>query len=362
MNLSIVVPAYNIANYITPMFNSLLHQSEQQFEIIIVDDGSTDETYDVVTNILENNSSLTCKLIRTVNQGVSAARNRGLSEATGDYVLFLDGDDYVSNDLVQTINAYTNDYAPEIICWGYSHVTEGRQVTLSYTCDFYNLTGGEVLTQIFEHKSLKIWTGSIAFSREFLLNHELNYTERCVNGEDQEFIYKALSRATKVITIPELLSFYLQRDTSITNSYNVKKFGVVGAFKRVDEYFKTYPFAEQNTISGLLMNRELVENYFFNIKTCLSGSERISIHHLLRDIDQTYPLLNQEMYKIIKQYRGDDKRVALYIRTFLISPRLHQWFITMERNSTLLKRKMKTMMQIQRAVPNMNGVGKETER
>lgn len=362
MNLSIVVPAYNIANYITPMFNSLLHQSEQQFEIIIVDDGSTDNTYDVVTEFLENNASLPCKLIRTVNQGVSAARNRGLSEATGDYVLFLDGDDYVSNNLVQTISTYTKSHAPEIICWGYSHVTEDRDVTLSYTCDFFEMSGGEALRRIFENKCLKIWTGSIAFSREFLLRHELKYTERCVNGEDQEFIYKALSRATKVISIPELLSFYLQRDTSITNSYNVKKFGVVNAFKRVDEYFKTYPFAEQNTISGLLMNRELVENYFFNIKTCLSGAEKTSIHDLLHDIDQTYPLLNQEMHKIIKQYKGDDKRVALYIRTFLISPRLHQWFITMERNSTFLKRRMKTMMQIQRVVPNVNGAGKETER
>lgn len=361
MNLSIVVPAYNIENYITPMFNSLLHQSEQQFEVIIVDDGSTDHTYDVVANILENNASLPCKLIRTVNQGVSAARNRGLSEATGHYVMFLDGDDYVSNDLVQTISTYTKDHAPDIICWGYSHVTEDGAVTLSITSEFGDMTGGEALNNIFVDKSLKIWTGSIAFKREFLLNHELKYTERCVNGEDQEFIYKALSRATKMITIPESLSFYLQRNTSITNSYNVRKFGVVSAFKRVDEYFRAHPFAEQKTISNLLLNNELIENYFFNIKTCLSGTEKINIYDLLRDIDVTYPGLNQEMHEIIKQYKGNDRRVFLYIRTFLISPRLHQWFINMERNSTFLKRKMKTMMQIQSVVPDANGSGKETK-
>ncbi|OMD44116.1 glycosyltransferase family 2 protein [Paenibacillus odorifer] len=339
MNLSIVVPVYNIEHYITPMFNSLLTQSEQHFEVIIVDDGSTDNTYNVIANILALHPDLSCKVIQTENQGVSAARNRGLTEATGKYVLFLDGDDYISTDLVRTIHTHTQASAPEIICWGYSHVSEDGVTTLSYSSDYSDITGSEALTHIIVDKSLRIWTGSIAYKRELLLHHGLKYTERCVNGEDQEFIYKALSRAATVITLPDILSFYLQRNTSISNSYNVKKFDVVGVFKRVDAYFEAHPFEKLDMISPYIRNRELIENYFFNLKTCLNGTEGISIQELLRDIDHTYPELNQEMYELIRRYRGNDRRLALYIRAFLISPLLYHRFISVERSLSRFKRK-----------------------
>lgn len=337
MNLSIVVPAYNIERYIASMFNSLLNQNEQQFEVVIVDDGSTDHTYNVIESILSQHPTLSCKIIRTDNHGVSAARNRGLAEATGNYVLFVDGDDYVSADLVRTIRRYTQAQAPEIICWGYSHVSEDRVNLLSYTSDFSDVTGSEALTQIIVNKSLRIWTGSIAYKREFLLLHGLGYTEQCVNGEDQEFIYKALSRASRVITLPDILSFYLQRDSSISYSYNVNKFDVIDAFKRVDEYFKAHPFDELDTISPMLMNRELIENYFFNLKTCLNSTEGVSIQELLHDIHHTYPKLNQEMAELIRRYKGNDRRLSLYIRAFLISPLLYHRLIAVERGLSAFK-------------------------
>ncbi|WHY19705.1 glycosyltransferase family A protein [Paenibacillus sp. G2S3] len=339
MNLSIVVPVYNIEQYITPMFNSLLDQNEQQFEVIIVDDGSTDNTYNVIESILSLNPKLFCKVIRTENQGVSAARNTGLAEATGKYVLFLDGDDYISTDLVRTIHNNTQASDPEIICWGYNHVSEDGVTILSYASAYSGITGSEALTHILVNKSLRIWTGSIAYKRELLLLHGLKYTERCVNGEDQEFIYKALSRAARVITLPDILSFYLQRNTSISNSYNVKKFDVVDVFKRVDAYFEAHPFEQLDTISPYIRNRELIENYFFNLKTCLNETEGVSIQELLRDIDHTYPELNQEMYELIRRYRGNDRRLALYIRAFLISPLLYHRFISVERGLSRFKRK-----------------------
>lgn len=348
MNLSIVVPVYNIENYVRPMLDSLLNQSEQRFEIVIVDDGSTDQTYNLVAEFISQYPNLQCKIIRTNNYGVSAARNKGLAESTGTYVLFLDGDDYIADHLVKTIYPYLKKQAPDIICWGYSLVREDKSSIVSFTSPPNETSGITALEHIFVNKSLRIWTGSIAYKRTFLLENEIKYTERCVNGEDQEFIYKTLSRAGKVITLAEVLSFYLQRNASITNSYNVQKFDVVAAFKRVDQYFKAHSYRELETVSDLLLNRELTENYFFNLKTCLYGTEGINIRTLLHDIEQKYPGLNGEIQLIMKRYSGDDKQLSIQIKAFLLSPLLYHRLINMDRSLLYLKRRIKTVITVQK--------------
>lgn len=347
MNLSIVVPVYNIEDYVAPLLDSLLNQSDQQFEVIVVDDGSTDHTYNKVESVLSKHPGLYYRILRTENHGVSAARNKGLSEAIGKYVLFLDGDDYASTNLVEQIYEHTRIQEPEIICWGYNLVRENKSTIVSFTSKLNAFTGVEALHHIFVQKSLRVWTGSVAFRREFLLENGLKYTERCVNGEDQEFIYKALSRASQVITLPDVLSYYLQRGSSISNTYNVKKFDVVDAFKRVDEYFKVHPSAELKAISDLLLNREMTENYFFNLSTCITGTQGIRIQDLLHDIDQKYPSLNQEMRGIMKHYTGDDRKLALRIKAFLISPALYHRLIQLDKSYIHLKNRIKTVIKVQ---------------
>lgn len=344
MSVSIVVPMYNLERYITPLLLSLLEQSGEGFELIMVDDGSTDRTYEVAADFLEKHPDLLSKLIRTPNSGVSAARNTGLASATGDYVLFLDGDDYADSRLTLRIGESTRTTEPDVVCWGYNLVREDQSTIVSFSSSQSDTTGSEALQNIFVHKSLRIWTGSIAFKRSFLLENDIRYTERCVNGEDQEFIYKALSRASRVISIPDVLSYYVQRTSSITGTYNVNKFDVVDAFKRVDEYFKAHPFSEAGTISELLLTREMTENYFYNLKTCLNGTSGIRMRDLLHDIEKTYPHLNHEMRLIMKRYSGDDRQLAFRIKAFLISPPLYARLIHMDRSWLQFKHKLKTMI------------------
>lgn len=96
--VSIIIPAYNQAHYLPDAINSALEQSHPDVEVIVVDDGSTDHTPDVTAEYADRPN---VKLIRQANTGLSGARNRGFSEATGDYICFLDSDDYFSPDKVQ---------------------------------------------------------------------------------------------------------------------------------------------------------------------------------------------------------------------------------------------------------------------
>ena len=94
--ISIIVPVYNASYTIEKCIESILNQSYKDFELLLINDGSKDNSYELMKNLTKTDSRVI--IINQDNQGVSAARNRGLDEAKGDFVLFIDSDDYVDND------------------------------------------------------------------------------------------------------------------------------------------------------------------------------------------------------------------------------------------------------------------------
>lgn len=101
--ISFIIPAYNVERYIIRTLVSVMHQQEDDYEIIIIDDGSTDNTYSVVQEFINDDNRHRIKLINQTNSGVCSARNRGLAVASGEYVIFLDADDYVAMNFIEVI-------------------------------------------------------------------------------------------------------------------------------------------------------------------------------------------------------------------------------------------------------------------
>ena len=120
MKFSIIIPAYNVANYLENCVESILKQSYDNYEIIIVDDGSTDETGKVADELLTQ--SMQINVVHQSNGGASKARNTGMKRATGDYILFLDGDDFWSDShfLKQIASELTIELV-DVIIFGYSY-------------------------------------------------------------------------------------------------------------------------------------------------------------------------------------------------------------------------------------------------
>ena len=99
--VSVIVTVYNTEKYIEQCINSLISQTYQNIEIILIDGGSTDKTPEICDKY--ENTYKNIKVIHKENEGVSAARNRGIEEATGDYILFVDGDDWIENNTIEAL-------------------------------------------------------------------------------------------------------------------------------------------------------------------------------------------------------------------------------------------------------------------
>lgn len=321
MKLSVIISAYNLAGIIEKTLRSFLRQTNRQFELIVVDDGSTDRTYEKAKQILKEFKG-NCKIIKKENGGVGSGRNRGLMEAEGEYVLFFDGDDYVADDLVE--NLYKLPEASDVVCWAYNTVNENGEASTEYFEAYKHIkkvmTGKEALKSIFTDEAMWVWTGSAVYRRDLLTLNGLNYTEGCINGEDQEFSIKALSRADNVVFINKVLSFYVQRKGSITLSSDIRKFDVIDALRRSAAYLFEQNDEDLAKIGRIILNREIIKNYLISFDTCAAGYDTRSV---LNKIDKLYPGLNADIKEIMRTYRLKDDSIAAKSRLFLISPKLY---------------------------------------
>jgi len=345
MKLSIIIPAYNVEKYIRTTINSLIVQSDKRFEIVIVDDGSTDSTLEVASSIVKESKLNNCKIISKINGGVSSARNEGIQKASGKYIMFLDGDDYVAKDLVEKIYSKIDYSDRDVICFGCDIVDENKNIINSYFDTFEakgTMTGIDALNNIINHKNMWIYTGSAVYRNEFLTQYDIKYTPGCVNGEDQEFTIKALSRAKDVIFINSVLCYYVQRHTSISNSYNIKRFDTIVALERTYKYLEAIDNSDFHLIAKKIKNKHIVDNYIYNFDCCLDYRYKTgkfntkSFKNLYNDIEGAYPLSNSEVVTSMRNYSGENRKILLKVKMFLNSPALYIWIFS-------LKNKIKEM-------------------
>ncbi|MFE4142771.1 glycosyltransferase family 2 protein [Peribacillus sp. YIM B13472] len=329
MKLSIVIPTYNVGSYIETTLISLVSQSKVDFEVVIVDDGSTDDTLNIVKEILGKSATFKYKIIEKENGGVSTARNIGLYQSMGKYVMFLDGDDYVSHKLVERIDKFLDD-ENDVVCWGFNKVdTHQMDITNyfdKYRSNLKTMSGIDTLKYIIKERAMFISVGSAAYRKSTLLKYNIKYTEGCSNGEDQEFTYKFLSKVNHVLFVNEVLSYYVQRIGSISNSYDIKRFDVINAMNRTIYYME----AKGNNkklidIANSIKNEFIIGSFLFNFNSCLNFIEtgksmKAKINIIYREIDKYYPKLSNEVLSIMKNYKGNNVKMKIKIRLFLFSP------------------------------------------
>lgn len=223
---SFIVPVYNTEKYLRKCIDSILNQTYDNFELIIVNDGSTDNS----KNIINEYKDKRIILLEQKNQGLSAARNNGVKHAIGDYIIFVDSDDYIEKDLLKNIK----DINSEIIRFQLCTEDDNYKLIKNYNEDpFDSLPGEEAFNKIVTYKYVEpVW--SYAINRKFYLTNKFKFNEGKYH-EDFGLTPLIIISAKSVTSINYIGYHYIQRQNSIMSTINYDK-EVKKAFDMLEQY------------------------------------------------------------------------------------------------------------------------------
>jgi glycosyltransferase involved in cell wall biosynthesis len=321
--LSVVIPAHNVEDYIEGTISSLLAQDDEGLDVVVVDDGSTDETADRARALLSGASRMRWTVIQQENKGVSEARNAGLEAACGEYVLFLDGDDFVSADLLTSLRHATSRRAADVIAWRWDNITPEPGAASSTRVDptgrITVLPGRSALRKLTIDRTLKINMISAAYRREFLRDHRLSFTTDCRKGQDREFIYKSVVHAEDVVLNDTVLSHYVARQGSTTHSYKIRHFDSVVAHRRVYDYVLAQGRDDLVPVAERILFDFAVDRYLGVVSLALRDPG-VDIQELRSDVERAYPGLDSEMRALILRGALRSRRPRWGRMLYLVSP------------------------------------------
>ncbi|QOR73380.1 glycosyltransferase [Cruoricaptor ignavus] len=221
MKFSFVIPVYNVEKYIEKCLSSILNQSYQDFEIIIIDDSSPDRSIEIIKNKFQDPR---IQIFSKPNGGLSSARNYGLPKAKGEYIWFVDSDDHLSDNdaLLKIFNTIIANQYPEIVIFNNTVVFEDNKKNgwenINAPSNTKVLSGAQYIA---EYKILPINAWTQCYRRDFLIENHFKFTEQ-MYFEDIYLNLDIYKKAKKVIGINYSLLNYLKRENSImTGGFNL---------------------------------------------------------------------------------------------------------------------------------------------
>ncbi len=256
MKFSIIIPVYNTEKYLKRCIESVLNQTNQNFEIIIINDGSKDKSEEILKNY-ETNTKI--KIIKQINHGLSYTRNVGIQKAKGDYIIFLDSDDLIEKELLKTIDKNINN--EDMIKYTYSDLKNNEKIKRE-TITFNNLTGKEAFKKLVESKTIFEMACIYAYKKSYIQKYKFEVGKY---HEDFGLIPLMINKAKSITSIDFNGYIYnRENETSITSYTGDKKeykkaLDVLYFFKKIksqekDKYLLSFyanaVILKENSLSG----------------------------------------------------------------------------------------------------------------
>jgi len=236
--ISVIVPVYKVEKYLDKCVSSIVNQTYSNLEIILVDDGSPDQCGDMCEQWAEKDKRI--RVIHKENGGLSDARNAGMEIATGIYTAFVDSDDWIASDFIQTLYDIMVQTGAQIAGCDVCTVYPDQEPELNGTDQVRICTAEEAIGDILQGCGFR----AVAWNKLYL--SALLEGERYPVGkhhEDEFFTYRIYGKADKLVYVDRPMYFYLQRQGSIMSSFSIKRLDAL------DAYMERLAYLEERYVS-----------------------------------------------------------------------------------------------------------------
>lgn len=307
--VSIVVPIYNVKDYLAACLDSIKNQTYDNIEVLLVDDGSTDGSDIIAKQYADEDERFT--YIHQQNAGLSGARNTGKAAATGEYITFIDSDDWLELNYVNRLIQEAKACNADIVVCGFMKNNDDTAITAFGDKRFYSRTKAmEILGNIFTPEYLLI---NVAWNKLYkrTIFDNVDYPVGKIH-EDEYSIHHIIDNADLIVTIPDVLYHYRIREDSITgntNTENLKHFDIIEAHLDRVTYCKKQIYEDYYRLIVYSMFEEIIQ------LMCRYNDETYKKHHLSIKFRRIF--INQ----YIKNFRWLDSHQKKEYVMAIISPR-----------------------------------------
>lgn len=270
---SFIVPVYNTEKYLKKCLDSLVNQTYKDFEIIVVNDGSTDKSSNIISKYQKKYKNII--VIDKENEGLSMARNRGVQKSSGKYIIFVDSDDYVSNKLLEEVDKKI-DYSDILRFQIATEDEEYTKINEYHEEGFESMCGYDAFKYLSSYHFVEpAWCYVIR--KNYYIENKFSF-KKGVYHEDFGLIPYVIYKARKVKSIDFIGYYYIQRNGSIMNNNDYKK-TVKKAFDMLEQYKTMRLFAKN------INRKNNLDDYFLSY---ISNSVIVKARELKKDEKKVY--------------------------------------------------------------------------
>lgn len=240
--ISVIIPVFNCEKYLNTCINSIVNQTYENLEIILINDGSTDNTKNICDIWKEKDSRI--KVYNIKNNGSAYARNIGILNASGDYFYFIDSDDYIESNMLENLLFLMEKYGCQIVESGYDLVDDRGNIIKSCSYDLYHLhvfTSYEAMQYHIKDEIFKQIIWNKLYKKDVIIKFRENKVI-----DDEFWTYLVLSKAHHLLYTKKIYYHYRQHDNSIMHKkYSLKNLDVLEARKSRYEFIKNSDYYSQ---------------------------------------------------------------------------------------------------------------------